>query len=174
MSGEKQSIWKSPWVGRRKVIMCFVLLASVFFLTFSPMALMAEPALTLTLVFTNALIYPFALSLAVLTALFLIRWLWSWRNLRRTLLGLAGLATLIAIFLCRGKLARQKGLGELQTRTGGQRRSARLERLHPCGLCRMSKIFKAPKIQEWFVGRNITNYPGLGFSLTHRRKTRVP
>jgi hypothetical protein len=159
MSEEKQSIWKSPWVGRRKVITCFVLLASVFFLAFSGMALVAEPALPLSLVFTNALILSVCASLAGISALFFIRWLRSWRNLRRTLLGLAGLATLIAIFYTeenwRGKRAWEECKRELEAQGEVLDWNAYI----PPPVPDEQNIFKAPKMQEWFVGRNSSKNP---------------
>lgn len=58
-----------------------------------------------------------------------VHWLCCWRNLRRTLIGLAVLATLIAIFYARG-LAWQARVGKLQTRTGSQGHGVGLGQIH--------------------------------------------
>ncbi len=159
MSEEKQSIWKSLWVGWRKVIISFVLLAGVFFLAFSGMALVAERALPLSLVFTNALILSVCSSLAGISALFFIRWLRSWRNLRRTFLGLAGFATLIAVFYnvenWRGKRAWENCRRELEAEGEVLDWNAYI----PPPVPDEQNIFKAPKMQEWFVGRGNSKYP---------------
>ena len=49
------------------------------------------------------------------------------------------------LFLHRGKLARQTGLGKLQTRTASQRRRARLERLHSCAGAGRAEHFQSAK-----------------------------
>lgn len=81
----------------------------------------------------------------------LFHWMFSWRNARRALIALAVLATLTAIFYTeenwRGKRAWEKCKRELETRGA----VLDWEKFIPPPVPDGQNIFKAPKIQEWFV-----------------------
>jgi hypothetical protein len=82
-----------------------------------------------------------------------IRSLRSWRNLRRTLVGLGAFATLIALFYTvedvRGKRAWTKCKHELEAKGMVLDWNAYI----PPPVPDDQNIFKAPRMQEWFVGR---------------------
>jgi hypothetical protein len=88
----------------------------------------------------------------------LIRWPFaSWRNFRRTLVGLAAFATLAAVFYTeenwRGKRAWENCKAELEAK------GVVLDwnKFIPPPVPDDQNFFKAPKMAEWFVGRNRTN-----------------
>jgi hypothetical protein len=88
--------------------------------------------------------------------LLLVRWLSCWRNLRRGLLGLAIVATLIAIFYTvenwRGKRAWEQCKRDLEA----QGAVLDWNTLLPPPVPDEQNIFKAPRMNEWFVGRGST------------------
>jgi len=167
MNEEKQSNWKRPWLGWRKVVACFLLLVGVFFLAFFGLTLAAKPAARMSEICIFALILSGCASLAGIVGMFFIQWLRSWRNLRRTLLGLAVLATLIAIFYAeenwRGKRAWKNLKRDLEAKGEVLDWNAYI----PPPIPDEQNILKAPKMQEWFVGRNATNFPHF-FSWTYQ------
>ena len=84
------------------------------------------------------------------------QWLFSWRTVRRGLVALACLATLIAAFYTeenwRGKRAWEKCKQELEAQGEVLDWAAYIPQPVPDE----QNIFKAPKMQEWFVGRGAT------------------
>ena len=82
-----------------------------------------------------------------------LRWLFRWLNLRQFLMGLALLATLIALFYTeenwRGKRAWDNCKRELEARGAALDWNAYI----PPPVPDDQNIFKAPKMQEWFVGK---------------------
>ena len=109
-----------------------------------------------SIVFLVCLLFPIARWIASRLGFFnLIRRLWSWlfcwRTMRRGLIGLAMLATLIAIFYTeenwRGKHAWENCKRELEAK------GAVLDwnKLIPSPVPDDQNIFKAPKMTEWFV-----------------------
>lgn len=78
-------------------------------------------------------------------------WLFSWRNARRTLIGLAGLATLIAIFYTeenwRGKRAWKNCKRELEAKGAVLDWNAYIPPAVPAD----QNFFDAPKMAEWFI-----------------------
>ena len=86
----------------------------------------------------------------------MIRRLFSWRTLRRTLVGLAVMATLIAIFYAeenwRGKRAWDNCKRELEAKGVVLDWYA----LIPPAVPDDQNALKAPRMQEWFVGRGTT------------------
>jgi hypothetical protein len=81
------------------------------------------------------------------------RWLLSWQTARRALIGLAVLSTLIAIFYAvedwRGKRAWEQCKRELEARGV----VLDWDKFIPPPVPDDQNFFKAPKMQEWFVGR---------------------
>ena len=79
--------------------------------------------------------------------------LFSWRTARQALVGLAGFVTLIAIFYTeenwRGKRAWEHCKRELEAKGAVMD----WDKLIPPPVPDDQNIFKAPKMQEWFVGR---------------------
>ncbi len=84
------------------------------------------------------------------------RW-YSWRMARRALIGLVVIATLIAVFYTeedwRGKRAWEKCKRELEAKG----MVLDWEKFIPPSVSDDQNFFKAPKMTEWFVGRNTTN-----------------
>src|SRR5690348_6674840 len=80
-----------------------------------------------------------------------VRWLFCWRNLRRTLVGLAGFATLIAIFYTvenwRGKRAWQHYKREAESKGMELDWNA----LIPPPVPANQNFFDAPQMVEWFI-----------------------
>ena len=105
--------------------------------------------------------YPLAIFIVGIIGASFLLCLWSfarwssreWRNLRRTLLGLAVFATLIAVFYTeenwRGRRAWENCKRELEARGAVLDWSAYV----PAPVPDEKNIFKAPRMQEWFVGR---------------------
>ncbi|HZL13264.1 MAG TPA: hypothetical protein VFC85_03900, partial [Verrucomicrobiae bacterium] len=89
-----------------------------------------------------------------LCLLMLVRWLRSWRNLRRALIGLAILATLIAIFYTeedwRGKRAWENCKRELEAKGA----VLDWDKYIPPPVPDDQNFFTAPKMQDWFVSIN--------------------
>jgi hypothetical protein len=85
------------------------------------------------------------------------RWLISRRTQKRALIGLAALATLIAIFYTeenwRGKRAWEQCKRELEAKGA----VLDWEKYIPSPVPDDQNFFKAPKMTDWFVGRNRTN-----------------
>ena len=85
------------------------------------------------------------------------RWLFRRQTQRRALIGLAVLATLVAIFYLeedwRGKRAWENCKRELEARGA----VLDWEKYIPPPVPDDQNFFKAPKMTEWFVGRNSTN-----------------
>jgi hypothetical protein len=92
----------------------------------------------------------------------LVRWLSSWRNLRRTLVGLAIFATCIATLYTvenwRGQRAWEECKRELEAKGAVLDWNAYI----PAPVPDEQNIFKVPKMQEWFVGKRDANHPGPG------------
>ncbi len=98
-----------------------------------------------------------------------LRRLFSWRGLRRGLIGLAALITLVALFYTiediRGKRAWSKCKSELEAKGVVFDWNAYI----PPPVPDDQNFFKAPKMQEWFVGRGSTelsrrlNHPATGW-----------
>src|SRR5450759_3973187 len=88
------------------------------------------------------------------------RWLFSWRIIRRMLITLAGLITLLALFITeenwRGKRAWENCKNELEAKGEVLDWNAYI----PPPVPDEQNIFKALKITEWFVksaGKTVTN-----------------
>jgi hypothetical protein len=82
--------------------------------------------------------------------------LFTWRLARRFLIGFAGIATVMALFYAvenwRGKRAWEKFRGEMEAKGVVLDWNAYI----PPPVPDEQNIFKAPKMQEWFVGRGST------------------
>ena len=152
MNQKPNSIWQQTWRVSRAFLVWLAFFISLVFavLFFGPMV--TEP---------REPPGPLAIFIVGVTgaSLLLCLWLflrWStccWRNLRRTLMGLAVLATLIACFYTeenwRGKRAWENCKRELQAKGAVLDWNVYI----PAPVPDEQNIFKAPKMQEWFVRR---------------------
>ena len=154
MNETSESIHKKTWHLPRAVL---IWLASFILVVFAAMMVVGsmpsvrqEPPHPLSVFITGII------GASVLLCLWLFGH-WStrcWRNLRRTLLGLAVLATSIALFYTeenwRGKQAWEHCERELAAKGAVLDWNAYI----PPPVPDEQNIFKAPKMQEWFVGRD--------------------
>jgi hypothetical protein len=147
---ELKSIWRETGRVSRAFLVWLALVLSVVFamLFLGPMATApSEPPGPLAIFIVGVS----GASLLLCLWLF-VRWsTCCWRNLRRTLMGLAVLATLIACFYTeenwRGKRAWDICKRELQAKGAALDWNAYI----PAPVPDERNIFKAPKMQEWFV-----------------------
>ena len=149
MNQEPESIWKKKW----RVWRAFLIWFALFIFIVLGMMLIAgsaqEPPSP------RAIFVAGIIGASVLLCLWLFGH-WStrcWRNLRRTLLGQAILATLIAMFYTeenwRGKRVWESCKRALETKGAVLDWDAYI----PPPVPDEQNVFKAPKMQEWFVAR---------------------
>jgi hypothetical protein len=93
-----KSIWRKPWKGPRGYLIWFILLTAVAFIVIFCFGLGSSITNPMPKLIAFALVYAIGVALVGFLMVAFIRWLCCWRNLRRFLLGLAGLAVLIALF----------------------------------------------------------------------------
>src|SRR5437016_1725052 len=152
MNQEPESFWKKKWRAWRAFLIwlalfVFIVLGMMLIAGSAPNVRQEPPNL-------HAIFIAGVLGASVLLCLWLFsRWSTRcWRNLRRTLLGLAILATLIALFYTeenwRGKRAWEHCERELEAKGAVLDWNAYI----PPPMPDEQNIFKAPKMQEWFVG----------------------
>src|SRR5207249_3916759 len=154
MNQEPESIWKKKW----RVWRAFLIWFALFIFIVLGMMLIAgsaqEPPSP------RAIFVAGIIGASVLLCLWLFGH-WStrcWRNLRRTLLGLAVLATLIALFYTeenwRGKRAWENCKRALEAKGAVLDWDAYIPQPVPDD----QNIFKASKIQDCFVGRDYNEF----------------
>lgn len=109
MNESPKSIWRRPWRGPVKFLTWFALLACAIFVIFLGFDRFTEPQRPFPEAMLAALIFSLIAAPVGILAMLFIKWLCSWRNLRRFLFGVACFATLIALFYAvenwRGKRA---------------------------------------------------------------------
>ncbi len=109
MNESPRSIWRRPWRGPAKWLAWFGLVAGAAFLIVLGIGLMTERLTPFSELLVTALVISLAVAVIGILGLLFIKWLCSWRNLRRFLFGVACFATLIALFYAvenwRGKRA---------------------------------------------------------------------
>ena len=102
MSEEPKSIWRRPWQGRAKVLGWLAILTAATFLFVFGYRLGFEGNGNIPILILFSLLFSVIISALVMVAVLFLRWLccWlcCWRILRRSLLGIACFATLIALF----------------------------------------------------------------------------
>src|SRR6266550_1716304 len=156
MNPKPNSIWQQTWRVSRAFLAWLALFISIVFavLFLGPMVnAPREPP------------GPLAVFIVGVTGASLLLFLWlfvrlstrCWRNLRRTLMGLAVLATLTALFYTeenwRGKRAWENCKSELETKGEAIDWAA----YFPAPVPDEQNIFKAPKMTEWFSGKGRTD-----------------
>lgn len=109
MNESPKSIWRRPWRGPVKFLAWFALLACAIFVILLGFDRLTEPQRPFLEAMLAALIFSLIAAPVGILAMMFIKWLCSWRNLRRFLFGVACFATLIALFYAvenwRGKRA---------------------------------------------------------------------
>jgi hypothetical protein len=150
MNQNPNRIWQQTWRVSRAFLVWLALFISIVFavLFLGPMATAPqEPPGPLTIFIVGVI------GATLLLCLWLfVRWsTCCWRNLRRTLMGLAVLATFIGCFYTeenwRGKRAWENCKRELQAKGAVLDWNAFI----PPPVPDEQNIFKAPRMQEWFV-----------------------
>jgi hypothetical protein len=109
MNESPKTIWRRPWRGPVKFLTWFALLACAVFVILLGFDRLTEPQRPFPEAMLAALIFSLIAAPVGILAMLFIKWLCSWRNLRRFLFGVACFATLIALFYAvenwRGKRA---------------------------------------------------------------------
>jgi hypothetical protein len=96
MNDNTLSIWKRPWNGAAKCLAWFALLALAILVVFLGISLAIGPSPTGSDVLGMALASALLAALLAAATMF-VRWLSCWRNLRRFLLGVAGVILVIVL-----------------------------------------------------------------------------
>lgn len=112
MNETPKSIWRRPWRGLAKWLAWFALLTGAVFVIVLGIGLITERLTPFSELSVTASIVSLVVAVIGLLGLLVIKWLCSWRNLRRFLFGVACFVTLIALFYAvenwRGKRAWEK------------------------------------------------------------------
>ncbi|HWW00557.1 MAG TPA: hypothetical protein VNZ64_12735 [Candidatus Acidoferrum sp.] len=120
MNEKPPSIWKRPWNTPARALAWFALLVGGGFIIICCFALITEQGARGTELIPAALLAAVALSAVAVAGYFFVRWISSWRNLRRFLFVVVCLVTLIALAYAeenwRGKHAWQKYLSESEAK----------------------------------------------------------
>jgi hypothetical protein len=118
MNDKPKSVWTRPWQGRRKVLAWFALLAVTIFMILLGLGLASAQNHNPAEHILPAIGLALGISLLVVVAVWFIRWLCCWRNVKKVLFGLVCLITLIALFYAvenfRGKRAWDRCKAELK------------------------------------------------------------
>ncbi|MEO5804092.1 MAG: hypothetical protein ABIR24_11245 [Verrucomicrobiota bacterium] len=109
---EKKSFWNKPRKGPSALIAGFMVIACSIFVVVFALGLLSAKNNSIKNLLTFALLISIGISAALAVVFALGRWLFCWRNMRRTLFGLVCLATLLALFYAeenwRGKYTWEK------------------------------------------------------------------
>src|SRR5437868_812041 len=98
MNEQPTTFWRKPWRGVRGFFLWFGLLTSAAFVIFFCIGLLTTSHASAAFLLSDALIGAAGAALVVTLAIAFIRWLCCWRNVRRFLIGVVGIVTLVALF----------------------------------------------------------------------------